>query len=47
MDKLVHRQNLENFRKQLAEATDETKRLMLAKLVAEEKAKEVEERSGE
>lgn len=40
MERFVHRQNLEHFRKQLAETTDEKQRERLLKLLAEEKAKE-------
>jgi len=47
MEKFLHRQKLENFRRQLAEATDETQRVPIAKLIAEEKAKEPPPRSGE
>jgi hypothetical protein len=39
MDKFVAQANIAHFRKQLAEETDETKRLMLARLLAEEEAK--------
>lgn len=40
MDKFLHRHNLENFRKQLAEAKDDAQRQTLLKLLAEEEAKE-------
>jgi bacterioferritin (cytochrome b1) len=40
MERFVHRQNLERFRKQLAEAKDEKTREMLAKLLADEEAKD-------
>ena len=40
MDKFVHRQNLDNFRKQLANTTDPAQRIQLLKLLAEEEAKE-------
>lgn len=40
MERFIHRQNLELFRKQLAETTDESKRRMLEKLLAEEQAKD-------
>ena len=40
MERFVHRQNLDHFRKQLAEAKDERTRLMLKKLLADEEAKE-------
>jgi hypothetical protein len=46
MDKFVHQQNLENFRKQLAEAKDEAQRAVLTKLLADEKAKDLPPRSG-
>jgi hypothetical protein len=46
MDKFVHQQNLENFRKQLAEAKDEAQRMVLTKLLADEKAKDLPPRSG-
>ena len=39
MDKFIHRHNLENYRKQLAETKDEAQRRVL-KLVAEEEAKD-------
>ena len=39
MDKFLHRHNLENFRKQLAEAKDDAQRQTLLKLLAEEEAK--------
>jgi hypothetical protein len=39
MDKAVARLNIEHFRKQLATETDETKRQMLLRLLAEEEAK--------
>ena len=34
MDKFIHRHNLENYRKQLAETKDEAQRRVLMKLVA-------------
>ena len=40
MERFVHRQNLEHFRKQLAEAKDEPTRQMLLRLLADEEAKE-------
>jgi len=40
LERFVHRQNLEHFRKQLAETTDEKQRERLLKLLAEEEAKE-------
>jgi hypothetical protein len=39
MDKFVANLNIAHFRQQLAEETDPTKRLMLARLLAEEEAK--------
>jgi hypothetical protein len=39
MDRFVANLNIAHFRKQLAEETDETKRLMLVRLLAEEEAK--------
>lgn len=39
MDKLVAQLNIEHFRKKLAAEKDETKRQMLLRLLAEEKAK--------
>ena len=40
MQAFIHRQNILFFRKQLAEARDETRRLLLVKLLAEEEAKD-------
>jgi len=40
MDKFLHRHNLENFRKQLAETKDDAQRETLLQLLAEEEAKE-------
>jgi len=40
MDKFLHRHNLENFRKQLAETKDDAQRQTLLKLLAEEEATE-------
>lgn len=40
MQKFVHLQNIEHYRTLLAEAKDEKKRQMLAKLLSEEEAKE-------
>jgi hypothetical protein len=40
MRSFVHRKNLENYRKQLAETNDEVMRLRLEKLLAEEEASE-------
>jgi hypothetical protein len=39
MDKFVAQANIEHYRKLLAKETDETKRQMLARLLAEEEAK--------
>jgi hypothetical protein len=39
MDKFVANANIAHFRKQLAEETDETKRLMLVRLLDEEEGK--------
>jgi hypothetical protein len=39
MDKIVAHLNIEHFRKRLAEETDETRRQMLLRLLAEEEAK--------
>jgi hypothetical protein len=39
MDKFVANHNIAHFRKQLAGEMDETKRLMLVRLLAEEEAK--------
>jgi hypothetical protein len=39
MDMFIARLNIEHFRKQLAEETDETKRQLLLRLLAEEEAK--------
>ena len=47
MDSFVHRQNLKNFRKQLAVTKDEKQRIVLAKLLAEEEAKERKPSSDE
>jgi hypothetical protein len=40
MEKFIHRQNLEHYRKLLAETTDEVKRQTLLKLLTEEEAKD-------
>jgi len=40
MQSFIHRKNLENYRKQLAEAKDQATRIQLALLLAEEEAKE-------
>lgn len=39
MEMFVHRQNLLSLKKQLAETTDEPRRLQLMKLLAEEEEK--------
>jgi hypothetical protein len=46
MDKFVHRQNLDHFRKQLADTNDPSLRLQILKLLAEEEAKELPPRRG-
>ena len=38
-DKIIARLNIEHFRRKLATETDETKRQMLLRLIAEEEAK--------
>jgi hypothetical protein len=40
MEKFIHRQNLEHYRKLLAETTDEVKQQTLLKLLADEEAKD-------
>ena len=40
MEKFIHNQNLERYRKLLSETTDEEKRQQIAKLLAEEEAKD-------
>lgn len=40
MQSFIHRKNLENYRRQLAETSDDAKRLRLEKLLAEEEANE-------
>lgn len=40
MEKFIHRQNLEHYRKLLAQTNDEVKRETLLKLLAEEEAKD-------
>jgi hypothetical protein len=40
VDKFLHRHNLENFRKHLAETKDDAQRQTLSKLLAEEEAKD-------
>jgi hypothetical protein len=39
MDKFVAKANIEHYRRKLAQETDETKRQVLARLLAEEEAK--------
>jgi len=41
MDKYIHRENLALFKKRFAEAKDEAQRQIVAKLLAEEKAKDL------
>jgi hypothetical protein len=41
MESFVHRQNIEHYRKLLAETTDEVQRRLLLKLLAEEEAKDL------
>ena len=40
MQSFIHRKDLENYRRQLAETNDDAKRLRLEKLLAEEEANE-------
>lgn len=40
MQSFIHRKDLENFRKQLAETNDEPMRIQLETLLSEEEAKE-------
>jgi hypothetical protein len=40
MEKFIHRQNLEHYRKLLPETTDEVKLQTIRKLLAEEEAKD-------
>ena len=40
MQSFIHRKNLENYRKQLADTKDEATRVQLKALLAEEEAKE-------
>ena len=44
MEQFVHQQNLSFFRKQLTETPNETRRLQLLKLLAEEEAKDKKSR---
>ena len=41
MDKYIHRENLAAFKKRFAEAKDESQRQVVAKLLAEEEAKDL------
>ena len=40
MEQFVHQQNLDHFRKRLAETKDEAERQQILKLLAEEEAKD-------
>jgi hypothetical protein len=40
MEQFIYRQNLAHFRKLLGQATDEARRRMLLKLIAEEEGKD-------
>ena len=44
MEQFIHRQNIEHYRRLLSETEDETRRQQIAKLLAEEEAKEPSER---
>ena len=44
MERFVHRQNIERFRRLLAETVDEAERRRILKLLAEEEAKDVASR---
>jgi hypothetical protein len=46
MEGFVHCQNLDHYRKLLAETTDEAQRRLLAKLIGEEEAKEPKPPNG-
>ncbi|MGP0094994.1 MAG: hypothetical protein ACLPKB_34330 [Xanthobacteraceae bacterium] len=39
MEEFIHRQNLEHYRKLLAETTDDARRRLLEKLLAEEEVR--------
>jgi hypothetical protein len=41
MDRFIHRQNLQHYRKLLSQTTDEAQRVQLLKLLAEEEAKDL------
>jgi hypothetical protein len=41
MERFVHRQNIEHYRRLLAQTTDEAQRDLLLKLLAEEEAKDI------
>ena len=41
MDKYIHRENLALFKKRFAEAKDEAQRQIVARLLAEEQAKDL------
>ena len=41
MDKYIHRENLALFKKRFAEAKDEAQRQIVAKLLAEEEARDL------
>jgi len=40
MQSFIHRKNLENYRKQLADTNDEAQRVQIEMLLSEEKAEE-------
>ncbi len=40
MERFIHRQNLERYRKLLTQVTDERQRRQILKLIAEEEAKD-------
>ena len=46
MDKFVHEQNLDHYRKLLANTTDDAQRRQLLKLLAEEEAKDLPPKPG-
>ena len=41
LDSFIHQQNLERFRRLLAQSTDESQRAQIRKLLAEEEAKDL------
>jgi hypothetical protein len=47
MERFVHRQNIEHYRKLLAETTDEVRRRQVLKLLAEEEAKDLSARPND